>query len=367
MKSKKSKRGSFAKKGNPSFMHTKSQHNLTNSYTFQNASASQNESTDPDLNKSFDYYISSKSDQKCPLFFFINPKSGSNDGRVILSFSSEFQNESITKCKKITIQSIVEGSLFSISCIMINILDNEEMEDGISLLKTMSQIKKEKIKVLIGGGDGTVLSLIELLNTKGIDISKLVFGPVPLGTGNDLSNALGFGGSMIFEQDEFFLFDLLFMYEISLEGKIDIWNLELKVEDRKGKICQIEKNKEQEIVEYNEKKEKNVPIKILKKTFINYCSIGYEARVGFSFEKIRSDSRIKNKWIYFWKAFKKYLWCCKKNYALTNLVYSFQVGDTPISKSYSKQKNRLFVRNILYEIGNSSSNSKLFLFNISFI
>ena len=339
------------------FVHTQSQHEFSNLFTFPSSSTiSVSDNSENELNKSFDNLFSTKSDQKIPIFFFINPKSGSTDGRAILNFASEFTNESSIRCPKITLQSIVEGSLMSISAYLINILDKDEMEDGIQLLKTMTETHKEKLKVLIGGGDGTVLSLIDVLNEKGINIAQLIFGPVPLGTGNDLSNALGFGGSMMFEQDEFFLFDLLFMYEIASESKIDIWNLELKVEDRKGRVCNIEKNKEQEIVEYNEKKEKNIPIKILNKTFINYCSIGYEARVGFSFEKIRSKNRIMNKWIYFWKALKKYTRCCRKNYALKNLVYSFQVGEAATSKPYTKQKNRFFTNNILYEINNSSSN-----------
>ena len=50
-----------------------------------------------------------------------------------------------------------------------------------------------KIKVLVAGGDGTVLSVIEHINSLEINIKKCIFGHIPIGTGNDLSNALGFG------------------------------------------------------------------------------------------------------------------------------------------------------------------------------
>ena len=54
-----------------------------------------------------------------------------------------------------------------------------------------------KLKVTVAGGDGTVLSTIENLTETGVDISKCIFGHIPLGTGNDLSNALGFGSKIL--------------------------------------------------------------------------------------------------------------------------------------------------------------------------
>ena len=318
------------------------------------------------------------------MVIFANPLSGSQEGLTIMELGGQYRSSTVNKYMVLkfpdcssnvaneTAKTMVSTSSnlreksyrpavfdpsITFSIVVFNILDKADFTKGKKFIKEyLNRYENNKIKILIGGGDGTVLSIVEDLNEDKVNLERCIFGAVPLGTGNDLSNALGFGGSMMFEQDEFFLFDLLFMYEIASESKIDIWNLELKVEDRKGRVCNIEKNKEQEIVEYNEKKEKNIPIKILNKTFINYCSIGYEARVGFSFEKIRSKNRIMNKWIYFWKALKKYTRCCRKNYALKNLVYSFQVGEAATSKPYTKQKNRFFTNNILYEINNSSSN-----------
>jgi hypothetical protein len=36
---------------------------------------------------------------------------------------------------------------------------------------------------------------VEHLAEEGINLNKCIFGHLPLGTGNDLSNALGFGGN----------------------------------------------------------------------------------------------------------------------------------------------------------------------------
>ena len=59
-----------------------------------------------------------------------------------------------------------------------------------------------------------------------------------------------------------------------------------------------------------------------KKTFINYLSIGYDARVGFGVEKNRCGKRCCNKFLYFWEGLKKN--CCRKTIKLNSLIESFQ-------------------------------------------
>ena len=46
--------------------------------------------------------------------------------------------------------------------------------------------------VLIAGGDGSVLQVVQDLQNRGINIANCIFGHVPLGTGNDLANSMGF-------------------------------------------------------------------------------------------------------------------------------------------------------------------------------
>jgi diacylglycerol kinase (ATP) len=48
-------------------------------------------------------------------------------------------------------------------------------------------------RVVIGGGDGTVLSVIEDFLSLGINVQNCLFSVLPLGTGNDLANSLGWG------------------------------------------------------------------------------------------------------------------------------------------------------------------------------
>jgi diacylglycerol kinase (ATP) len=47
------------------------------------------------------------------------------------------------------------------------------------------------LNVVIGGGDGTTIWVVESLIKAKIDILKCVIIPFPFGTGNDFSNSLG--------------------------------------------------------------------------------------------------------------------------------------------------------------------------------
>lgn len=47
------------------------------------------------------------------------------------------------------------------------------------------------MKVVIGGGDGTIMWVIETLLAHKIDVMRCVIIPFPFGTGNDFSNCLG--------------------------------------------------------------------------------------------------------------------------------------------------------------------------------
>lgn len=126
-----------------------------------------------------------------PIFFFINPTSGSREGETVMSLA-----EKMTKDQKL-LYHLIKCPIRkkeSIDCVIANILNQDQMSAAIQLLQTLlSPNSPNEIKILIGGGDGTVLILIEDLQAKNINLTNCIFGHVPLGTGNDLSNALGFG------------------------------------------------------------------------------------------------------------------------------------------------------------------------------
>jgi hypothetical protein len=124
------------------------------------------------------------------LFVFVNPRSGSEEGKIIFNI---VQKQNISKKGYRLLDFDVNEIKFA--SYYFNIVDKTDYEIGCSLLDDYLFHSDEniKFKILVAGGDGTVLSVIEDLNSKGIDINRCVFGHIPLGTGNDLSNALGFG------------------------------------------------------------------------------------------------------------------------------------------------------------------------------
>jgi len=53
---------------------------------------------------------------------------------------------------------------------------------------------KKNLRVVVGGGDGTVLWVVNEMIKTGIDLNSVPIGIIPFGTGNDFSRVLGWGG-----------------------------------------------------------------------------------------------------------------------------------------------------------------------------
>ena len=157
--------------------------------------------------------------------------------------------------------------------------------------KYLSDLPENKIKILIAGGDGTVLGTVEELNREGIPLNRCIFGAMPCGTGNDLSHSVGFGNECKVGGIRSF-HRVLYTYLIGVASKIDVWELHVQVDSNTGVIYDVIKKGEQVKEDSNKNK-----ILEFKKTFVNYFSLGFDARVGFQFEQRRSSSRFCNKFI----------------------------------------------------------------------
>lgn len=72
--------------------------------------------------------------------------------------------------------------------------DIQSVSKGLRRLKMhMGKVAKDKLRIIISGGDGTVGWVLNILSEAGVKLEELVFGILPLGTGNDFSRALNWG------------------------------------------------------------------------------------------------------------------------------------------------------------------------------
>jgi hypothetical protein len=172
-------------------------------------------------------------------------------------------------------------------------------------LHTGSTCTDEEVRILVAGGDGSIMWAFNEIFAHGIDVEKVSVGVLPFGTGNDFSRVTGWGGGLtgpLIGQNLSKLKIIVDKYVKATVHKFDLWNVEIEVFSD-GRVQQIKKGKKVPI-DLNH----THPISgncILKKLCGNYFSIGVESRVGLGFDKRRTPSVTRNKLIYAREGFKK--------------------------------------------------------------
>ncbi len=238
------------------------------------------------------------SENESVLFFFINPSSGVEEGKHLINMG----------VKKVEFTDSLHCTAY-----IFNVNEENNLEIGIDKLRNELE-RISLIRVIIGGGDGTVLNIIERLNFNGVDINRIIFGVLPLGRTNDLSRALGWGEKMVIDSDmakfKLIVQDLAEATSIF----VDLWEMKLVCDEKDGGIVQYDTNLQVK---------RSAESKSMKRLFINYFSLGFDARVGFGFNKSKSKYRCLNFLSYFWEALKKT--CCRKPLPVKDFIHSFNV------------------------------------------
>ncbi|XP_012537142.1 eye-specific diacylglycerol kinase isoform X3 [Monomorium pharaonis] len=189
-----------------------------------------------------------------PVLVFINPKSGGNQGAKLLQKFQWLLNPR-------QVFDLTQGG----------------PKMGLELFK-----KVPNLRVLACGGDGTVGWVLSILDQIGTYPAPAV-GVLPLGTGNDLARALGWGGGYKDEP----IGKILTSIGDSETTLLDRWQLK------------VERNPDANDDDGGKGKE-NLPLNVVN----NYFSLGVDAHIALEFHEAREahpekfNSRMRNKLFY---------------------------------------------------------------------
>lgn len=171
------------------------------------------------------------------MIVFINPRSGGNQGTKLLQKFQWLLNPR-------QVFDLTQGG----------------PKLGLELFK-----KVPNLRILACGGDGTVGWVLSVIDQIGMPQSPAV-GVLPLGTGNDLARALGWGGGYTDEP----ISKILSNISASETVLLDRWSLN------------VENNPN---VEPNEAGKDNLPLNVVN----NYYSLGVDAHIALEFHEARGE------------------------------------------------------------------------------
>ncbi|KMQ94692.1 eye-specific diacylglycerol kinase [Lasius niger] len=190
-----------------------------------------------------------------PVLVFINPKSGGNQGAKLLQKFQWLLNPR-------QVFDLTQGG----------------PKMGLELFK-----KVPNLRVLACGGDGTVGWVLSILDQIGAYPAPAV-GVLPLGTGNDLARALGWGGGYKDEP----IGKILTSIGDSETTLLDRWQLK------------VERNPDAKNDDDGGKGKESLPLNVVN----NYFSLGVDAHIALEFHEAREahpekfNSRMRNKLFY---------------------------------------------------------------------
>lgn len=229
-----------------------------------------------------------------PLLAFINPKSGGRlGGELYSSLCSFIGTSQVFDLSKVKKPGLVVTAV-------VRCLEVLSEKSGSTSLKSA----REGLRILVAGGDGTVGWVLSSMNH--LDNPPPV-GVIPLGTGNDLSRAYGWGPSFSSAAPPDVKSRLLEgitantlnldCWKIKVTPSSDIMNENLNF-PHALKSCQnsAEAGK-------NEGKVEDSPL-AYEGLFYNYFSFGMDAQIAYGFHRLREEKpwlargRVANKAIY---------------------------------------------------------------------
>ncbi|GAA0164747.1 kinase [Lithospermum erythrorhizon] len=233
---------------------------------------------------------------EAPLVVFINSNSGGRHGPKLKErLQALMAQEQVFDLQDVKPHEFVQ---YGLAC----------LEKFAALGDNCAKETREKLRVVVAGGDGTVGWVLGCLG----DLHKQGRNPVPptaiipLGTGNDLSRSFGWGGSFPYNWKSAMKRTLNDVTE-GPTCRLDSWNISVSMPA--GKELQTpyslkmieEVALDQELAAETELPEK---VSCYQGVFYNYFSVGMDAKVAYGFHHLRNEKPylaqgpISNKLIY---------------------------------------------------------------------
>ncbi|KAJ3002760.1 hypothetical protein HKX48_002120 [Thoreauomyces humboldtii] len=210
------------------------------------------------------------------VFIFVNPNSGPRQGASLLDLD---------------IYGFRPRSRPDVQVTICNLMDVEDRSKGLRYFHAMQLTRRIDIKrlhVWSAGGDGTFMWVIEELMKLKVDLQdrRLSFCTIPFGTGNDLSQVMGWGRSVVGDPagDHMHRLDKIISERLDGEkARLDLWELEVTCRDG-GYVQKAAKAGSASAEKHDH----------LLRKMSNYSSLGVQGFVGVGFEPHRHHSRMAN-------------------------------------------------------------------------
>jgi diacylglycerol kinase (ATP) len=120
---------------------------------------------------------------KIHFLLFINTKSGNAHGKTFFTLRSE--------------QLTIRYEDFTTAHLhLIDLFDPSSKSQGLELVKNFLANSTD-FRVIVCGGDGTIPWVLSELLGQGLNLTQIIFGIIPIGTGNDFSRSIGWGSDTV--------------------------------------------------------------------------------------------------------------------------------------------------------------------------
>lgn len=254
------------------------------------------------------------------IYMFINPSSGGNRAGEYLKVH---EPGDVFRLEE-------EGFRAELRCF--NIRDGKPgQKPGFIEVKAKTEVYPT-VRVMVAGGDGTVMWAITELIATNIDTSKVALGVIPFGTGNDFSRTLQWGAApanVLVGPDKARLKTDMRLWCTADVTSFDVWNIEITTDVQGGfKFVHDGKKSltEGDMKQHCITKIEGGGMKMVK-PMINYFSFGFLERAGLGFEKKRTKSKFGNLVRYAVEGGKKF--CCKQPPTVADVMETLTIGDAP--------------------------------------